>query len=63
VQVAVCAEEHEKLSIGAVASTGLNEERPADWIIATTAGSDTKFARVSVKPWAPRPPNAPNGTV
>jgi hypothetical protein len=64
VQVAVVAEEHEKVSIGTdVASTGLNENWPADCSAPATAGSAAKSPRDSEKPWAPMPPNAPNGTV
>jgi hypothetical protein len=63
-QVAVAAEAHENDSIAAgVASTGLNEKWPAALSAAPTAGSGAKLACVSEKPWAPRPPNAPNGTV
>ncbi|MET4799255.1 hypothetical protein ABIA96_001822 [Bradyrhizobium sp. LB11.1] len=64
VQVAVVADAQEKVSIGLdVASTGLNEKRPAVCSAVATAGSGAKSVCVSEKPWAPRPPKAPNGTV
>ncbi|MHC2249079.1 hypothetical protein [Bradyrhizobium elkanii] len=64
VQVAVAAAEQENVSIGAeVTSTGLNEKWPAACSAATMLGSVVKSPRDSEKPWAPMPPNAPNGTV
>ena len=64
VQVAVGAEAHENVSIGAdVTSTGLNEKWPAAWSAVAIAGSAAKSPWDSEKPWAPMPPNAPNGTV
>ena len=63
VQVAGGAEEHENVSNGADSNTGLNEKWPAPWSAATTAVSGAKSPRDSEKPWAPMPPNAPNGTV
>ena len=45
-------------------STGLQNVRPAcmSWLT-VEAGAGEKFAATRLKPWAPMPPKAPNGTV